>query len=626
MSSELTTWCPAVDTSVSTNGTTVTISSNGTVYAYDTIMGTGRGFAPMYYGQISGSSFSVSASIKLSIQYKANCNVYAGFMLFTSNLVPLCEFGIGGNNLGSLDPIYVQTYCSFPTFISSDNISGVMTLQGGDTQVQFNDGTKTTQVRFTKPPMYMAMYLRGSGKNSATFSGISLSGIGPARLPSYIPFGLEIPGAYYYGGSVSNTSKITDVANGKVICISDSTASAFSFDTETNECRLIQDLEITNIKASKTATLYIQSVPVISEVFVATGFIPVNVNNLSIEAICIDNTNGFRDAVIITASNIFICSNFTFTPVRMNNTETAVLCINLPVNGSNIYIYSLNNYDYKRIGLVDNNFNKIGGTFINQHFRFDKTKSGTWYLANSNSYTNFSNIATYTDFYLNYGNGKFQFCDKNSKSGVSSIIGQSSCKLIATAPQGNDGTRFLCLNQTILILINGESSFWRNDNIKGSLFFNKDAYDITYVTGPNPPATPFVTTPPTCIGTTTSIHIKYGITYLNFVNNHTCIFNLNGTYTFRGGSYTYNNSSFNILNVPGVDCLAEIQLTGTKPTNVLNIYANESTELLSDDDYAEFPLFVKYQVPNDPATGLSYPPVIIEFIPVTVPNNYMILS
>jgi hypothetical protein len=623
----LTTWCPAVDTSVSVSGTTVKISSSNTVYAYDTIVGTGRGFAPMYYGEITGSSFSVSASIKLDIQYKANCNVYAGFMLFTSNLVPICEFGIGGTNVGSLDPIYVKTYCSFPKFTSSDNTSGILTLQGGGTRVQFNDGTKTTQVNFTKQPVYMAMYLRGAGKNSATFSGISLSGIEPAKLPSYTPFGLEIPGAYYYGGSVSNTSKITDVANGKVICISDSTASAFSFDTATNECRLIQDLEITNVKASNTATLYIQSVPVISEVFVAAGFVPVSVNNLSIEVIAIDNTNGFRDAVIITASNIFICSNFTFTPVRMNNTETAVLCINLPVNGSNMYIYSLNNYDYKRIGIIDNNFNKIGGTFINQHFKFDKESSGTWCLANSNSYTNFSNIATYPEHSFNYGNKLCQFNEKTRQSGLIPTIGQSACKIVATAPQGQAGTRFMCLNQTILILLNGGSSYWSNDNIKGALFFNKDAYVLDRVTGTNPPSTPFVTTPPACIGTTTSIHIKYGITYVNFVNNHTCIFNQNGTYTFRGGSYTYNNKNpFKMLNVPGLDCLAEIELTGTKPTNVLNIYANESTETLSDDDFAEFPLFVKYQVPNYPGTDLSFPPVIIEFIPVTTPNNYMIIE
>lgn len=609
----LTTWCPAVDTSVITNGTTVTLSSSNTVYAYDTIVGTGRGFAPMYYGQITGS-FSISALIKLSIQYKANCNVYAGFMLFTSSLVPMCEFGIGGNNLGSLDPIIVKTYCSVSTFTGSDNISGTISLQGEGTQVRFNDGTKITQVNFTKPVMYMAMYLRGSGKNSATFSGISLSGIGSTTLPSFIQFGLEIPGAYYYGGSVTNTSKITDVANGKVICVSDSTASAFSFDTSTNECRLIQDLEITNIKASSTATLYIQSVPVISEVFVASGFNAVSVNNLSIKAIAIDNTNGFRDAVVITDSNIFICSNLTFTPVRMNNTETAVLCIKLPVNGSNLYVYSLNNYDYKRIGLVDDSFNMIGGRFINQHFRFDATRGGTWYLANSNSYTNFSNIVTYTDYYFNYGNKQFQF----NHSSIQNIVGQSACKIVASS-----GTRFMCLNQNIFILLNGVSSFWGNVNIKGALFFNKDAYPIKAVnSGTNPKSTPFVTTPAACKGIISSIHIKYGITYQNFVNNHTCIFNLDGTYTFRGASYTYNNSSFNLTSIPGADCMAEIQLTGTKPVNVLNIYANESTELISDDDFTEFPLFVKYQVP--PALGITYPPVIIEFIPVTIPNNYII--
>jgi len=611
----LTTWCPAVDTSVMTNGTTVTISSSNTVYAYDTIVGTGRGFAPMYYGQITGS-FSVSALIKLSIQYKANCNVYAGFMLFTSNLVPMCEFGIGGNNIGSLDPIIVKTYCSVSTFTGSDNISGAISLQGGDTQVQFNDGTKTTQVNFTKPPMYMAMYLRGAGKNSATFSSVSISGISATTLPTFIQFGLEIPGAYYYGGSVSNTSKITDVANGRVICVSDSTASGFSFDTSTNECRLIQDLEITNVKASSTATLYIQSAPVISEVFVAAGLVPVSVNNLPIKAIAIDNTNGFRDALIITDSNIFICSNFTFTPVRMNNTETAVLCIKLPVNGSNLYVYSLNNYDYKRIGLIDDNCNKIDGKFINQHFKFDSTRGGTWYLANSNSYTNFSNIATYTDYYFNYGNKQFQF--NNSQTGI--IRGQSACKIVV-----NSGTRFICLNQNIFILLNGSSSYWGygtgTDDIKGALFFNKDAYPISKVTGTNPKNS-FKTTPAACNGTVPSIHIKYGITYQNFVNNHTCVFNSDGTYTFRGDSYTYNNSSFNLTSIPGADCMAEIQLTGNKPVNVLNIYANESTELISDDDFSEFPLFVKYQVP--PVSGIAYPPVIIEFIPVTVPNNYII--
>lgn len=630
--SSLTTWCPSMDTAVTKNGSTIIISSSNTVYSYDTIIGTGRGFAPLYYGKITGDSFSISASIKLSIQYKANCNVYAGFMLFTSELIPMCEFGIGGNNLDSLDPINVKTYCSLPTFNGSDNISRTMSIQGGGggTQVQFNDGTKTTQVNFTKPAVYMAMYLRGAGKNSATFSSVSISGVGSATVPSYRPFGLEIPGAYYYGGSVYNTSKISDVANGKVICVADSTATAFSFDTATNECRLIQDLEITNVKASKTATLYIQNVPVISEVFVASGFSPIIVNSLPIEAIAIDNTNGFRDAVIMTSSELHICSNFTLTPVRLNGTETAVLCINLPVKGSNIYVYSLNNYDYKRIGIADNNLNPIAAVFINQHFKFDEKKGGTWYLANSNSYTNFSNVVTYPAYYFNYGNNQFQFHDDRPNfklSKIGNIAGQSACKIVATAPAGGtrEGTRFMCLNQAILILLNGSSSYWNNDNIRGALFFNKDVYPIEVKPGSGsfPSATPFKTSPPLCMGATSSIHIKYGIPYINFVNNHTCTFNQNGTYTFRGKQYTYNKESYNLVSIPGLECVAEIQLGDTKPVNVINIYANESTETLADDDFAEFPLFVKYQIP--PVSGISYDPVIIEFIPTTIPNNYIIV-
>jgi len=616
----LTAWCPAADTSVSVNGSTVIISSTGTVYSYETMIGTGRGFAPMYYGQVESGQFSVSASISLSIQYKADCNVYAGFMILTSTLVPMCEFGIGGNNLGSLDPIVVKPYCSIPTYQGNGSI-GKISVTGDGSQIQFNDGTRAMSVVLTKPPGYVALYLRGLGKNSATFTNLSISGLSRTNVPSYTPFALEIPGAYYYGMGVYNTSKIMNVNNGKVICISDSTASAFSYDTSTNECRLIQDLEITNVKASGTSTLYIQNMPVVSDVFVAKDFSPVQANNINIEVIAIDNTNGSRDAVVITPSNLYISTNFSFTPVRASGDDTATLCIRIPVNNSNIYVYSLNNYDYKRIGIIDNNFNKVGGTFINQHFKFDKSKGGTWYLANSNSYTRFSNVATYPQYYFNYGAGKFQFHDERPSKGtsdISTIVGASDCKIVATS-----GTRFMCLNQNIFILLNGSTSYWANDNIKGALFFNKTGYPIQLISGaPVPSPTPFELNR-VCLGTVTDIHIKYDVPYDNSDNSHTCIFRANGTYNFRGNEGTYNKTSYQLVSIPGRDCIAEIQLIGSKPTNVVTMYANSSDERLTDDDYSEYPIFVKYQPPPDPETGTIFEPVIIEFVPHTIPNNYI---
>jgi hypothetical protein len=608
----LTKWSPASNTSVNVTSYGLTIACSEYNQSYDTFVGVGIGFAPMYIGSVQ-STFCMAANISLSITYNSSSNLYAGFMLFTDKFIPMFELGIGGTMTSP------QTFCTYPKYnsIQSSFIS-ISSYEPG--KIVFNDGSSSTTCTFTKNPVYAAFYMRGSNINSATFTNITCNGLIAATIPNpIIQYGLQLPGLIYYGGSITNTCYASDINQCKIICNSEINSHGFMYDSYNNLCSIIQDIDITNFKVGATSNVFIKDIPNISDIFVSVDntsstISPVMINGLNISVIAIDNYNNNNDAVMITDSNVYICQNFYYSPVSINN--KCVLCIQLSVNNSNIYIQSLNNYDFKRITLLDTNFNPISCKFINQHFKFDTTISGVYNLAHSTSYSNFQQFYTYPQYYFNYGGAgnQFEFVYPLRGSNIQDLVGLSPCKINTTSD-----TRFMCINQNILILLNGQESFFNNSNIKGCLFFNDKSKIYTETVNGTPPinlprpSTSFKTYVP-CSGVSTIIHLKYNpVIYRNFINRDTFTFYQNGTYSMNNSfNGTYNSKNYTLINLKGNNCLAQIQ-SSVYPPNVTGLYANYEDIIGSDDDYSEYPLFVTYNTP----------PVTLEFIPISIPINYI---
>lgn len=611
-------WSPVPGTTVKSSGSTLTISADGTS-DYDTIVGMGLGFAPMYIGSIQGS-FCASTNISLVInRYKSNANVYAGFMLLTNNLTPMFEFAIGGSNKGSLAPI-TTPFSTLCTFNGYKPLSGVnsLSISGNGTQIQ----VAGQNVNLTQAPAYLAMYLRGSGNNTASFTNLAFNGLQSFTWPSSPVYDLQIPSTEYYGQSVYNYGVVSSVEQCKSICNSDVTASGFTYDHETGLCKIIQDLEITNFKAAKTSNTYIKTLPVLSDVYVSVGngqIQSTSVNGLNISVIAIDNQGGFNDALVITDNGVFVSNTFVFAPIATGDApSTAVLTIKLNINNSSVYIYSLNNYDFKRIGIIDANFNKVSGKFVNQHFKFDTTQCGNWYVSDSNSYTNFQQIHTYPNFYFNYNGGtnkQFQFVQGSNSSGLDTKLkSYSPCKIIAT-----DGDRIMCISQDILIMLTGTESYWNNELITGCLLFRSDVYTVYRATrNGNPDTTPtpankFITTAECIAPSCNDLDVRFGIVYRNFVNTDTLILQRDGTGTFNNNDLKFTPGPYTLTtSITGYDCIARINLI-TNPSNVTGMFANSSDERQTDDDFGEYPIFVMYMSPN----------VIIEFTPSIAPINYI---
>jgi hypothetical protein len=616
------TWVPVPGTTVTISGSTLTISADGTS-DYDTIVGMGIGFAPMYIGSIQGS-FCASTNISLVInRYKSNANVYAGFMLLTNNLIPMFEFAIGGSNKGSLAPI-TTPFSTLCTFNGYKPISGVnsLSISGNGTQIQVSG----QNVNLTQAPAYLAMYLRGSGNNTASFTNLAFNGLGSFNWPSSPVYDLQIPSTEYYGQTVYNYGVVSSVEQCKSICNSDVTASGFTYDHETGLCKIIQDLEITNFKAAKTSNTYVKTLPVLSDVHVSVGngqIQSTSVNGLNISIIAIDNQGGFNDALVITDNGVFVSNMFVFTPIATRDApNTAVLTIKLNINNSSVYIYSLNNYDFKRIGIIDANFNKVSGKFVNQHFKFDDTQGGNWYVSDSPSYTNLQQIQVFNDFYFSYNGGtdkQFQFVKGTDKSAPGNKLQYySPCKIIA-----NDGNRIMCISQNVLIMLTGTESHWSSDLIIGCLLFRSDIYTVKSTSTtinrggiPNLPSHPSFITSTDCIASTCAdLDVRYNVAYRNFLNNDILILQKDGNFTFNDTGFKFTPGTFNLTtSLAGYDCIAQISLV-SKPTTVNAMYANSADERQTDEDFGEYPIFVMY----------NSIPVIIEFTPTPTPINYILL-
>jgi hypothetical protein len=614
-------WSPVPGTTVKSSGSTLTISADGTS-DYDTIVGMGLGFAPMYIGSIQGS-FCASTNISLVInRYKSNANVYAGFMLLTNNLTPMFEFAIGGSNKGSLAPI-TTPFSTLCTFNGYKPLSGVnsLSISGNGTQIQ----VAGQNVNLTQAPAYLAMYLRGSGNNTASFTNLAFNGLQSFTWPSSPVYDLQIPSTEYYGQTVYNYGVVSSVEQCKSICNSDVTASGFTYDHETGLCKIIQDLEITNFKAAKTSNTYIKTLPVLSDVHVSVGngqIQSTSVNGLNISIIAIDNQGRFNDALVITDNGVFVSNTFVFAPIATGDApSTAVLTIKLNINNSSVYIYSLNNYDFKRIGIIDANFNKVSGKFVNQHFKFDVNQGGNWYVSDSHSYTNLQQIQTFNDFYFSYNGGtdkQFQFVKGIDKSAPNiKLKYYSPCKIIATA-----GDRIMCISQNILVMLTGTESYWSNDLITGCLLFRSDIYNVqststTIIRGgsPNLPSHPSFITSTNCNALTCAdLDVRYNVTYRNFLNNDTLILQKDGNFTFNGTGFKFTPGTFNLTTgLAGYDCIAQISLV-SKPTTVNAMYANSADERQTDDDFGEYPIFVTY----------NSIPITIEFTPTPTPINYIL--
>jgi hypothetical protein len=607
----LTTWCPVPGTSVTTGNGVVTITADGNS-DYDTFVGFGRGFAPMYVGLLD-SSASVSAVVSLNNTYKSNSNVFAGFMLLNESYIPMFEYGIGGSNKGSLDPIKVK---SPETLDISVNSSRVTT-------------SKTNNIELTKPPTYIAFYLRGSGVNTVSFTTVTMSGLRVASLPDSITFNFQLQKADYYGDTIYNYGLVSNLDECKKICSSDITASGFSYDSSTRLCKIFQDLEITKFKSGgPSSDIYVKDVPVLSDVYVCAKngtYSSASVNDVNITLIAIDSTDGYNDAVVVTDSGIFVADSFIYQPISPNGTNTAVLTIGIKINNQYIYIYSLNNYDFKRIGIMDASYNIVSAAFINQHVNFDPTRSGIWYLSSSNSYTNTHQIQTYSQVYLNYGGGthanlpryKIVTPDKNTE--VLSMKSISPCKLV-----GEGGfNRFMCINQRMMIVLTASNnSTWGEETVKGSLLFNYDGLPLDS-SGKTIGTTPSLSSPETgfyftirCPGTYNgSLHVKTSPSiYRNYINTHTIVL-YDKNYTFNENTYALAQSPYTLRDVEGLGCMAIITSSSTLPPNVTYIYANVSEESISDDDFGKFPLFVEYS-----KNGRR---VIIEFTLTPQPVNFI---
>jgi hypothetical protein len=619
-------WCPAVNTTISSPSSgTVVIQSNDTLYTYETLTGAGRGFAPMYVGNITGDC-CISANITLDIQYKPNVNVYCGFMLLTGTFVPMFECGVGGTNIGTVDPIQVSTQCTISSYVKSAPGSFVQLNVSHGGLVNFNDGTKTTTCTLSQNPVYIALYLRGSGKNTATYTNVSCTGISNSvTIPTTSPrnWGIQIPGADYQGTSIINIGQVASLDQCKILCDNDMIASGFSYDSSTQTCKLIQDMQLNQFGGTRqqTSSVFLKNVPMISEIFVAVNnqqISNINVNEANISVICVDNASGNYDAVAISDSTVYV-SQFGIVPIILStNQNIAVLSLKFTINGQAVYLCSQNNYDFKRVFLVDSTYTPVSGaTFINQHMKFNKTSAGVWDLAQASSYVNIQQLTTFPQISLIYGNKRFQF-NSNGITGAGTILDDKSFIKLSVS----NGTRFICLNQNILILITvPDDATWnfgsQHSVVQGSLFFNSSGYTIIPTlnigTSPVPSATNTFSSDTSCSGTVQEIDILYGTVYRNFTNRDTFIFNRNGTLVYNGTqSGSFNSSTFSLKNVAGYGCLAQLQLI-QRLSNITNMYANSTNESKTDFDWYNFPVMVSYNTPN----------VTIEFLPVQQTINYI---